>query len=202
MLTKEERIQGFLSQMLIYQKSETLQQMFDTMVERHWKTMAGHMLFLRDLARECSNCVEFGIRFCHSSVALLVGCPGTVDSWDIEKLVSWQKPVAKLAGDRWRRHYVSSLVADVPECDLLMHDSLHTKDHVAEELRLHGNKARKYLVFHDTVTCRHVGHSLDKQWLPDQGILEPIERFIADNPHWSILHDFQHDDGLMVLVRK
>ena len=69
-------------------------------------------------------------------------------------------------------------------------------DQLKKELELHGNKAKKYLAFHDTVTFGTRGESSGHK-----GLMPAIEGFLQDNPQWAIKHHYKNNNGLLVLER-
>ena len=75
----------------------------------------------------------------------------------------------------------------IEETDLLFIDTEHTYKQLSQELKLHGNKSRKYIIFHDTVTFPE----LDKA----------IYEFLTDNKHWQLLIKHVNNNGLTVLQR-
>lgn len=169
--------------------------------------MSAHMPKLAELAAECDACVEFGIRRANSSAALLHGCPGEVHSYDLEILDKYRKiidPLKAAAGDRWHIHVPqNSVTAEIPECDLLLHDSCHHYYQVMLELGMHGHKVRKYFVFHDTQSHGKHGQSLHN-WAPKRsikGIRPAIEKYARAND-LKIVYDVPNDQGLMVLRRR
>lgn len=138
-------------------------------------------------ASQSDSCVEFGVAKGNTTIALLHGCKGRVDSYELTVEKYWHSELHKLGGDRWHLHYESSLLADVPECDLMLHDSEHTYEHVKHELALHGNKARKFLLFHDTRSFP---------------VIEPaIREFMAQNPHWQEAEHDEQGAGMLALRR-
>jgi hypothetical protein len=73
---------------------------------------------------------------------------------------------------------------------------LHTYAQVKGELEKHGNQARKYIVFHDTVAFGIVGED------NGTGINLAIQEFLRDNDHWQVVEHYENCNGLTVLARK
>lgn len=188
--------------MKVYE-SKSIAEMFGLMTDgKTWpgKAMSGLMPFLADLASKCSTCCEFGIRTGHSTVALLHGSGGHVHSWDIERLDQFHRPIKALAGDRWHLNYGRSEEADLPECDLLLHDSLHTYSQVKAEMDAHQSKVSRFIAFHDTVACGQDGLGQDGRWLPGQGIVKAINEMV-DSGLWRVASHITHSNGMIVLQR-
>jgi len=81
----------------------------------------------------------------------------------------------------------NTLDMTIDQTDLLFIDTEHTYSQLSEELKLHGNKARKYIIFHDTVTFP----DLDKA----------INEFLYYNKHWNLLIKHVNNNGLTILHR-
>lgn len=154
-----------------------------------------HLCTLRLLARTCSHITEFGVRTGNSTVAFLAGLPpgGILCSYDLNPP---QFPLPDDASHRWNftRANTAQLENILPT-DLLFIDTLHTHDQVVAELK-HGNQARKWLVFHDTVLFGTHGEN------GQPGITRAIDDFCARNPHWRTFAACTHNNGLLVLERQ
>ena len=92
---------------------------------------------------------------------------------------------------------------EIEPCDLLFIDTLHTYVQLVKELELHGNKSRKYIIFHDTKTF---GHRDELQCTHctgrGPGLQPAIDEFLEANYHWKVLEVFTHNNGLTVLERR
>ena len=175
---------------------------------RSGKMMAHHMPALRKLAEQCAVCVEFGVRSGPSTLALLCGTKGSVVSYDVERVPQWHDPIQAAAGDRWTlRIQPSETATDVPECDLLMHDSFHNYSQVDLEMKAHATKARKFLVFHDTIACAVKGEGITGGYHPahyadQRGIRLAIDELMIRDPSWHIYSHDPESNGLLVLARR
>ena len=154
-----------------------------------------HLCTLRLLAMGCSHITEFGVRTGNSTAAFLAGLPltGRLHSYDIntpnfsapEDCVSrWQFTCANTAQ-----------LSDLEPTDLLFIDTLHTYDQVKAELR-HANRARKWLVFHDTELFGTSGE------IGQPGINRAIDEFRLQNSHWVEFANCRHNNGLLILRRE
>ncbi len=65
------------------------------------------------------------------------------------------------------------------------------------ELRLHADKARKYIVFHDTTTFWEKGQGHES----GHGLRYAIEPFLEQNPQWQIEYRAMNNNGLLILKR-
>tara|TARA_A100001515_G_scaffold42921_1_gene33828 strand:- start:938 stop:1501 length:564 start_codon:yes stop_codon:yes gene_type:complete len=169
------------------------------------RTICGHLDTLRRLASDCDSIVEFGIRSCSSSSALLAGCKGTVYSWDIEELPH-HGDLRSVAGDKWEVTYCPSQDAKTPDSfDMLFHDTFHNYKQVKAELDAHADKARKYLVLHDSVKNAISGgeNHTRGNFNPDlAGFRLAVDELMIRDPSWFIKEHHPHDDGLLVLERR
>ncbi len=83
-----------------------------------------HLPRLRALAEGCDLAIEFGVKKARSSAALLMGASRVISCDLIETREA--RLLAQIAGPRWDYRIESSITADLPPCDLLFVDSLHT----------------------------------------------------------------------------
>lgn len=159
-----------------------------------------HMLRLAQLARQCEHVTEFGVRTGMSTYSFLHGLSSKPNaklrSYDLHDFFNVYGIQSQLKID-WTFHQGSTLDAPTIEpTDLLFVDTLHTYAQVKGELEKHGNRARKYIVFHDTVAFGIVGED------NGTGINLAIQEFLRDNAHWQIVEHYENCNGLTVLARK
>jgi hypothetical protein len=79
--------------------------------------------------------------------------------------------------------------------NFLFVDSLHVYEQVKEELRLHADKARKYIGFHDTTSYEFNGEFGGK------GIWPAIQEFIDSHSEWKMIERRYNNNGLTILQR-
>jgi hypothetical protein len=163
-----------------------------------------HLQLLYELATDCDHVTEMGVRFGDSTRAFL-RAHVTLRSYDIQ-LDSNVIELFKQAHEAG--HDVKYIKADVrqveiEETDLLFIDTWHSYPQLKQELYLHGNKARKYLAFHDTWTYGMRDESWEKNRAPvgTEGLLPAIIRFMIENPHWKFKEFRTNNNGLTVLER-
>jgi hypothetical protein len=195
------------------QNSETAYQYGVNVFVSHWplinifnrsRSIAGdineHMLRLAQLARQCEHVTEFGVRTGMSTYSFLHGLSNKPNaklrSYDLHDFFNVHGISSQLAID-WTFQEGSTLDAETIEpTDLLFIDTLHTYAQVKGELEKHGNQARKYIVFHDTVAFGIVGED------NGTGINLAIQEFLRDNNHWKIAEHYENCNGLTVLAHK
>lgn len=168
-----------------------------------------HFPTLRELASECGSVVELGVRGGCSAYALAAGLEKSrsEDKWmvyvdihpcqneELEKLCKEAKIAIEF-------HLADSRYIDLPECDLLFIDTLHTYGQLKTELELHNSKAKKYIVCHDTDAPWGMKNETD-DGSPDKGLWPAIQEFLADHKEqWRLLVRYRNCHGLTVLARK
>ena len=161
-----------------------------------------HMPALRELADQCVNAVEFGVKRGGSTVALLLGC-GALTSYDIAH-TKHADAIKQYAGDSWTYNLEDSRTAKPFPADLIFLDSLHTYGQVKAELAHWGDYARRFLAFHDTVTFGYVGADGETgNHDPDVvGIMPAIAEFMDARPEWVVRSHDTESHGLLVLERR
>ena len=111
---------------------------------------------LRKYADDCNHVTEMGTRTGVSTWALVSSKANTIVLYDKDiRVGGWLEPHFLCARELSKDitfHCVSTVDprVDIEETDLLFIDTYHYYDHLKKELAMHGMKARKYLVFHDT----------------------------------------------------
>lgn len=171
-----------------------------------------HLLLLYSLALGCESVTEFGIRYGASTTALLaamsmrkrMGLAASYLGYDVNP------SFIEIAGDLFQmcpndlsRTAVvgnSMTIRPVPPTCLLLIDSQHEGEVVYRELERHASFAKRYLVFHDTVTFGKRGE------LGGLGLLRGIEDYMkspacAQDYPWSLKMDLQNNNGLTVYER-
>lgn len=159
-----------------------------------------HLPVIEWFASLCDHCTEFGMRHGHSTTALIAGCKKTVVSYDIERYPTVDLLSGMQLPCEWQFRLGDTGEVEIEETDLLLIDTLHIYDHVKKELAKSGDKARKFLVFHDTHTC-----GLKDASGPNpnaEGILRAIVEFRRGNPQWKTAYSTTVNNGLLVLERK
>jgi hypothetical protein len=161
-----------------------------------------HLPTLKRYAEECDHITEMGVRWVVSTYAFMMGKPKEMVSYDIvpvEKHGVDRQYLVDLANDNDIKY--EFIVADtreleITETDLLFIDTWHIYEQLKKELELHGNKAKKYIIFHDTTTFEINGEGDGYV-----GLWPAIDEFLIDNPHWVIHERFTNNNGLTILKR-
>lgn len=160
-----------------------------------------HLPTLKKYAEGCEHITEMGVRWVVSTYALLMGKPKKMISYDINPINS--ETIQQMVKDDtdFEFRVANTLNLEIEDTDLLFIDTLHNYNQIKGELELHGNKARKYIIFHDTTTFEWIGESYEGK-VDEIGLWPAIENFLEENPHWEILERFTNNNGLTILKRK
>lgn len=156
-----------------------------------------HMERLKALAIGCIRVAEFGVRSGNSTVSLLAGLDvygGELFSYDINP-AGLQIPTMERAAWTFTQANTAELT-EIPECDGLFIDTLHTAAQVAAELK-HAHRVADWIAFHDTVLFG----TRDEDTGAEIGICHPIWEFLAANHEWRPAAHYPENCGLLVLRR-
>ena len=155
--------------------------------------------FVSQIVSKCKSVVELGTGQCAMDRVFL-RYDVKLDTYDIEDCTDNFLEEAKAAGRDVTFHKEDTLKAEIPETDLLFIDSLHTYEQVKSELELHASKAKRYIVFHDTILFSERGQdTVDEEHT--KGILPAIEEFLESHPEWNIVYNSKEGNG-MIVVKK
>lgn len=158
-----------------------------------------HLQTLCDLAKECEIIVEMGVRTWLSTIALLAWLQkgAKLISIDFEEYpqIDWIRQQAKKEKKNFRFVLGDTREIQIQECDLLWIDTLHNASQLEIELKLHADKARKYLAFHDVVTFWTHWETEDK------GLMYAITEFLEAHKEWTIEKLYENNNWLLLLKR-
>ena len=178
--------------------------MVDGLLQTHYNklcsvesNMVEHMPTLRRYAELVDSVVEFGVCNGRSTTALLAGCPKQMVSYDL--VPKWEcitnlYELALEAHIPWKFVKGDTREISIMETDLLFIDTDHTYTQLKQELRLHSNKVKRFIILHDTVTNGTVGSD------GTEGMQRAIDEFL-ESKGWQVKEVFENCHGLMVLER-
>jgi hypothetical protein len=153
-----------------------------------------HMPILKKYAKECEHVTELGVRGIVSTWAFLAAKPKKLVSVDIVYPETFDGNLqevydaAKEINVDFKFILGDDLKISLEETDLLFIDTLHTMEQLNKELSKLGSKAKKYIILHDTYSCRfQLGPA--------------INVFLAINSNWKIHQTFINNNGLTILKR-
>lgn len=159
----------------------------------NWSDIYQHIPVLYDYANKVNHITELGVRNGVSTRAFLysvVERNTTLKSYDLVLNDSVQV-LFNLAQELNKNVFyakANTLDMTIDETDLLFIDTDHTYIQLSQELKLHGNKSRKYIILHDTETFPELNKA--------------IYEFLLSNKHWEIAFTYIHNNGLTILERK
>jgi hypothetical protein len=142
-----------------------------------------------------------GTRTVVSTYALMTGKPKKLISIDITPIENYGvdrnelKKLAAESGVDFEFIVGDTRNIEIEETDFLFIDTLHIYPQLKIELELHGNKAKRYIGFHDTTLFEYTG----EDQTGDKGLWPAIEEFINDNPQWVVFDRYTNNNGLTIL---
>jgi len=149
-----------------------------------------HMPTIRKFASLCESVTEFGVRHGASTRALLVeNVKLRSYDIDIDPEVTELFEHAKSIGKDVEYIKANDLLIEIEQTDMLFIDTDHTYEQLSSELKLHANKANKFIAFHDT------------DWPCGDKLLPAILEFLVDNPQWRVCYHTRKCHGFTVLER-
>lgn len=152
--------------------------------------------------KECKHITEMGVRGIVSTWALLAARPERLVSYDLEYPSNWGADISHVyeAAEENNLNFefikANVLEVEIEETDFLFLDTWHVYEQVRDELKLHSNKVRKYIAFHDTVSWGEHGETRGHK-----GINYAINEFLELHPEWVIKEDFKNNNGLLIVER-
>ena len=194
--------------------SKALEEKFDYHMNDTTSDMYEHFPVLRTIGLNCDIVVELGVRNIVSTWAFLMGLAssesrliGNADSNQLtmtstKKLISYDithpekfnanieevYDIAKENEVSFEFHEADTLKIEIPLCNAIFFDTDQTYIQLSQELELHGNKADRYLLFHDTMQMA-------------TEIIPAINEFLEKNKEWLIRRVDNYCHGLTVLAR-
>lgn len=159
-----------------------------------------HLPLLKSLADECQSIVEFGVRDGFSTKAFLAS-NAKLRSYDLylNPLIVDLFEQGQRSGKDIEFQAANSLQIEIDEVDMLFIDTEHSYRQLKAELELHGHKAKKYIVLHDT---QAYGLKSEANIDDEKGLLNALLEYLIDHPEWKFKHISREDSGLTVLEKQ
>ena len=157
-----------------------------------------HVERLCELGKECPHITELGSRSGISTTAWAAARPKKLVCYDLVRhgTIDLIERAAQAEGVEFVFHVEDVRLVSIEPTDLLFIDTLHVYDQLKIELALHADKARRYIVLHDTETFAQRGE------LPNSvGLWPAVEEFLAAHPEWKLHERRANNNGLTVLSR-
>jgi hypothetical protein len=172
-----------------------------------------HIPTLLEFAYECNHITEMGVRAITSTWAFLGAAPKKLISYDMEdpshygSSIQLVYDVAKQYDLDFSFIQADVLKIDIEETDLLFLDTWHAYDQLKAELEKHSNKARKYIIMHDTTSYEYRDEPLtsentfEGEKSSGKGLWPAITEFLESNNEWELYRRYVNNNGLTVLKR-
>lgn len=159
-------------------------------------------------ASRCNHITEMGVRTVVSTYAFLASRPEKLISYDIGKHpnVAECELMAVKEKLHWEFILADVLKIEIEPTDMLFIDTFHTATQLERELKLHADKVKKYIAFHDTTTFWENGEDgyeavAHNQVNCGRGLRHAIEPFLLSNPQWKMELRAYNNNGLTIIKR-
>jgi hypothetical protein len=147
-----------------------------------------HFPLMLKYGKQSEHITEMGVRSVVSTWGWIASKPKKLICYDIAPCpVKNAVDTCADLGIDFSFHVADTREIEIEETDLLFIDTDHTYDQMKKELELHGNKARKFIVFHDTA------------WAYDMN--QAIKEFMEANPHWVDEEEVMNNHGFKIIKR-
>ena len=148
-----------------------------------------HFPLMLKYGKQCEHITEMGVRNVVSTWGWIGSNPKKLICYDIRRSSEVQDAIDTAAelGLDFTFYEADTRAIEIEETDLLFIDTEHTYEQIQKELELHGNKARKFIVFHDTA------------WAHDMN--RAIKEFMEANPHWVNEEEVINNHGFKIIKR-
>jgi hypothetical protein len=177
-----------------------------------------HIPTIVKYGQECDYITEMGVRGILSTWGWLASAPKKLISYDLEDPSTWSGNIqdvydtAEAYGLDFTFIKADVLKIEIEETDLLFLDTLHVHNQLKSELKLHSNKVRKYICFHDTTSYESkdevsIEHQPDYSGILDEvsqktGLWSVVEEFLDQNKDtWVLKERFTNNNGFTIIER-
>lgn len=169
-----------------------------------------HLPTLYKYATECNHVTEMGVREVVSTWAFLHAKPSRLVSYDLftSSNIPSAEQAAKEVGVDFTFIQANVLDVTIEETDLLFIDTWHKYGQLSQELLMHCNAVRKYIVLHDTTKYATQdegtwGRYNDQRTEGKQktGLWAAVEEFLEQHPEWTLKERYLNNNGLTILER-
>lgn len=173
-----------------------------------------HLPTLIKYGQECEHITEMGVRGIISTWAFLGSAPSIMRSYDIQNPKEWDQDINQVY--ETAKHYgvtdfkftqANVLEIEIDPTELLFIDTWHAYKQLKTELRLHANKASKYIILHDTTSYEFHDETSYEMWGEEwkgtgEGLWPAVTQFLEENSNWTLHERFTNNNGLTILKRK
>lgn len=187
----------------IYKKTKIM-----TKAEKKYTELCGipsdikeHLPVLQNYASKCHHITELGVRKGVSTWAFLASKANILVSIDVHYPEEFGGNLAEIcsAAEEANKefHFIlaDDLSIELSDTSLLFIDTLHVYRHLKAELTLHADRAKKFIIIHNTEIYGRVGAD------GGTGLFNAIHEFLQSHPEWHIREVFTNNNGLTILER-
>ncbi len=169
-----------------------------------------HMDTLVRYSAGCAHITEMGVRTVVSTWAFLKAKPQKLVCIDINPApLAYAQGLAAQQGTEleFRLADTGDETFEIEETDLLFIDTWHVYEQLKRELDLHAERARRWIILHDTTTYGDHGEGytyacVTRPARRRKGLGYAIEEFLLQNRQWQLWEKFAHNNGLTILARR
>lgn len=159
-----------------------------------------HLPTFKRYAAQCNSVTELGVRNIVSLWSWLDSRVPTIRAYDLlqppEENLRYAEAYAVENSIDFKFTQADVLQIALEPTDLLFIDTWHVYPQLVQELRLHGEVARKFMMFHDTTLYGRSGE--DGSAL---GLQDALDEFLIETDSWRVREKFTNNNGLTVLER-
>jgi hypothetical protein len=162
---------------------------------------------------ECDTITEMGVRAIVSTWGWLACGPKKLISYDMHDPSKWGGDIqsvydtARAYNLDFEFKIADVLQVTIEETDLLFIDTWHAYDQLKAELKIHSDKVKKYICFHDTTSYEYADENPahENTWEGEssgKGIWPAIEEFLEESKGvWVLKERFKNNNGFTVIER-
>lgn len=159
-----------------------------------------HLPTFKRYAAQCSSVTELGVRNIVSLWAWLDSKVPTIRAYDLlqppEENLRYAEAYAVENSIDFKFTQADVLQTVLEPTDLLFIDTWHVYPQLVQELKLHGEVASKFMMFHDTTLYARRGEDGSVR-----GLQDALDEFLLETDSWKVREVFTNNNGLTVLER-
>lgn len=159
-----------------------------------------HLPTLRKYALQCNSVTELGVRTIVSLWSWLDAGVPLIRAYDLNQPpadnLRYVEQYAVENGLDFAFTQADVLKTVLEPTDLLFIDTWHVYPQLSQELKLHGEVARKFMIFHDTTLYARRGEDGS-----NLGLQDALDEFLLETDSWRVREKFTNNNGLTILER-
>lgn len=147
---------------------------------------------IRKRLEECDTYTEFGINQGATLAAAMLQNPKVIRAYDIS--LKWYNKARHLFEEYAAAHDInykvfeaSTLTCTIEPVELLYVDTAHKYGHLVKELKRHGSRPTKYIIFHDTAAKKDLAKG--------------VREFVRLHKEWSIVVECTQNVGFTTIQK-